>query len=149
VAALGAALSAALLEKLAAQPQTVRRLRAVRHECLRLVDADATTFARVIRATRQHQRPAFRRALKAATDVPARVVLLSHQLQAEGRSTQRLTKPQFQSDVRCALALARAAGEGARALIKTNLIWLGDGAYARRIRRRLPPVSQSHVRSRH
>jgi hypothetical protein len=44
------------------------------------------------------------------------------------------------------MALALAAGESARTLIVTNLNWLNDPAYARRIRHRLQMASRNHGR---
>ena len=146
VAALSAALAAALLEKLIHKPQTVRRLREARQECVALIRRDAETFARVVQATRTKNRPAFARSLKAATDVPCRVFERAQAVQAACRAAQREVKPQFQSDLRCAMALALAAAESARTLIQTNLAWLNDQAYTRAIRRRLQTASQRHGR---
>ncbi len=138
VAALSTALSAALLEKLVANPALGRRLHRIRRDCLQLIEQDARTFARVIQATRKPgNRQAFVRALKAATAVPVRLVRHAHTLQAVSRAAQRRMKPRFRSDLRCVTALARASGEGAQALILTNLAWLGDAAYARTVRRTL------------
>ena len=137
VAALSAALSAALLEKLVHQPSSARRLRRIRRECLALVQRDANAFARVIQATRAQNRPAFRRRLKAAIEIPVHVVEYARALQAACRSARRAVKPQFHSDLQCVRALAAAAEEASRAFITTNLAWLDDPAYARRIRHRL------------
>ncbi|MBI2104758.1 MAG: cyclodeaminase/cyclohydrolase family protein [Candidatus Omnitrophica bacterium] len=137
VAAFSAALSAALLEKLVHDPAAARRLGAVRRECLALLDRDAEAFARVIRTTRRKDRRAFRAALQAATEVPCRVFEHAQRVQAACRAAQQAVKPRFQSDLRCAMAVAIAAGESARTLIHTNLAWLNDPAYAKRIRRRL------------
>ena len=137
VAAFSAALSAALLEKLIVRPHVVRALRHARRECLELIQRDADTFARVIEATRTKNQRAFRRSLQAAIDVPCRVFEHAQTIQAECRAAQRAVKPRFQSDLRCAMALALAAAEGARTLIETNLAWLNDRAYAQTIHRRL------------
>ena len=146
VAALSAALAAALLEKLVHGPRTASRLRRVRRECVALIRRDAELFARVVRATRTKNRRAFERSLKAATDVPCRVFERAQAVQAACRAAQRAVKPQFQSDLRCAMALALAAAESARTLIHTNLAWLDDQAYARATRRRLQTASQRHGR---
>ena len=137
VAAFSAALAAALLEKLIHDPRAARRLGEVRRECLRLLEQDAEAFARVIRTTRRRDRRAFRAALQAATEVPCRVFEHAQGVQAACRIAQRAVKPRFQSDLRCAMAVAMAAGESARTLIHTNLAWLGDPAYTKRVRRRL------------
>ena len=137
MAALGAALAAALLEKLIIQPQAARRLRRIRHACVRLIERDAVTFARVIKATRSKSRRGFRRALKAAIAVPCQVVAHARTIRAASREAVRSVKPQFQSDLRCALALAVAAETAARTLVETNLAWLNDPRYAQAVHRRL------------
>ena len=142
VAALSAALAAALLEKLVVSPSQGKRLRAIRKECVLLIHRDAERFARVIQATRQKRRPAFSRALKTATDVPCRVFEHTQVVQAACRAAQRSVKPRFQSDLRCAMAVAMAAAESARTLIHTNLAWLNDRAYTKRVRRRLQSAQQ-------
>jgi formiminotetrahydrofolate cyclodeaminase len=146
VAALCAALAAALLEKLVIQPQQMTRLRRIRRECLALIQRDAETFARVIQATRRRNRQAFRRSLKAATDVPCQVFANAQMIQAICRAAQRSVKPQFQSDLRCAMAVALAAAESARTLIHTNVDWLGEPAYSRSIDRRLQRLARPHGR---
>ena len=146
VAALSGALSAALLEKLLHEPPAIRRLRAIRRECLALIERDAETFARVIGATRTKRRGAFARALKRAIDVPCRVFEDAQTVQALCREAQRAVKPRFQSDLRCAMAVALAASESARTLIHTNLEWLNDPRYTTQIRRRLQAAGKTHGR---
>jgi len=136
-AALGAALSAALLEKLTTTTAGVRALRVIRRDCVRLIEQDAVRFAKVIEATRAGNRAMFRRSLKTATDVPCRVCEHAQAIQAACRRAQRSVKVQFQSDLRCARALAQAAETSARALIDTNLTWLNDPAYTKTIHHRI------------
>ena len=137
VAALGAALSAALLEKLVFDLRLTRRLRSIRRECLRLIQADAKTFASVIHAVRAGNRAAFRRLLKAATEVPCRIFEHASAIQTECRRARRSVKRQFQSDLKCAEAMANASAQSARALIDTNLAWLKDPRYTTSVHRRL------------
>ena len=137
VAALSAALSAALLEKLVTQPQTGQRLRRIRRECLRLVDRDAAAFARVVASSRSGNQVRFRRALKDAIEIPMRVIAYAQAVRAAGRIARRSIAPRFQSDLRCAMALTDAAATSARALINANLAWLGDRRYAAVLRHRL------------
>ena len=146
VAACGAALSAALLEKLVVTPSLARQLRAVRQDCLQLIHRDAQTFARVIQATRTKNRHAFVRALKQATEVPARVVEHAHAIQTAARVAKRSINVRFQSDLRCAMAFAIAAGTSAEALIDTNLSWLNDRRYTKKVRRRLRAAARRHGR---
>ena len=146
VAALSAALAAALLEKLVAQPAMARRLHRIRQACVALIPRDAEAFSRVIQATRRGNRAVFSRALKAATDVPWQVFAHAQAVQSACRAAQRTIKPRFQSDLRCALALALAASESARTLIQTNLAWLNDTAYSRTMRRRLQSSTSRNSR---
>ena len=146
VAAVSAALAAALLEKLAHRPTLNRRLRRLRTECLFLGRRDGQVFAEVIAATRRNDRRAFVRCLKAATAVPQTVFEHAQTVQAACRAVQRSIKPRFRSDLRCAMALARAAALGAGALIQTNLAWLDEPAYAAQVRRRLRRAAGRHVR---
>lgn len=137
VAALCAALAAGLLEKIVAQAVPARALGRIRRECLGLIQRDADAFARVIRTTERKDQGAFRSSLKTAIDIPCRVFEHAERVQAACRAAQRTVKPQYQSDLRCALAVALAAAESARTLVNTNLAWLNDPAYTRQIERRL------------
>lgn len=144
VAALSTALAAALLEKLSVAQATVIRLRGIRCECLRLVEQDARTFASVIAATRTRRQATFRSRLKAAIDVPCRIVERAQTIQRLAREQAGRIKPQFRSDLQCVSALATSAETAARALINTNLAWLNDPRYRLAIHRRLG----SHARPR-
>jgi formiminotetrahydrofolate cyclodeaminase len=146
-AALSGAVAAALLEKLILKPRTARRLARIRRDCLRLIQQDADAFARVIRTTRRRDRSAFQQALKAATEMPCLVFEHAQAIQAACRSAQRSVRPRFQSDLRCAMAIALAAAESARTLVQTNLAWLNDQRYTARIRRKLQAISSRHGRS--
>ena len=135
-AALGLSLSAALLEKLAHRADDQRRLRALRHLGLRLAEQDAQAFARVIAASR-HGSAGKSKALKQAIDIPCQVYESATRVRAIGRRIARTIKPRFQSDVRCALALAQASAQGAQGFINANLMWLNDRRYASLIRQKL------------
>lgn len=137
VAAASAALAAALLEKLVHEPALIRRLRRVRAECLALSRRDGEVFSRVIEAMRRRDRRRFQRCLKTAIDVPRAVAEHAYGVAAACERAQRRLKPRFRSDLHCAKALARAAALGAQAMIRTNLAWLQDPAYAAAVRRRL------------
>ncbi len=136
-AALTSALAAALLEKVVVEPSVLQRLRRIRRVCVELIQRDATAFAAVIRAIRQQNTRAFRMTLQAATEVQWQVFECARRVGADGTAAQRLVKPRFQSDLRCAMAMARAAEVSARTLIVTNLAWLHDRSYTRAIRRRI------------
>ena len=120
---MSTALAAALLEKLAVQPQAARRLRRIREDCLKLADGDAKAFARVVQAARQEHPRAVHRALRSATDIPRQVFEHAHTVYATCRIIKPRVKPQFHSDLRCAMALAIASAESAKTLIQANLAW--------------------------
>ena len=145
VVALTTAFAAALLEKLTAAARPAERLRRIRRDCLGLVERDAAAFARVIEATRSNDLRQFARCLKAATEIPYRLVRHAAGIQAACRMVERAISPRFRSDLRCAQALARCADASARALIAANLDWLNDAAYAKVMRRRLTLIAHRHV----
>lgn len=147
VAALCGAISAALLEKLIASSRPAQRVSRIRHECTQLIQRDARVFADVVEASRLTDRLVFQKALKKAIETPCRVFECAQSLQHLGRSARRLIKPQLQSDLRCAMAVASAAGNSARVLIQANLSWLNDRRYAKMIRRRLDSVTHRYGRS--
>lgn len=124
------------MEKLARRPQAVAAARAVRARATQLIDEDARAFSRVIRAMSQQPR-LVRPRLKAAIDVPRRVHDDAQRLLALTRGLKRSIPPKYRVDLDCAEAIARAAATSARALILTNLAWLNEPAYARRLRRQL------------
>lgn len=123
-AALSAALSAALLEKLAARPAQRQALQRIRRACVRLIRQDAETFARAVASARSGNRVVFRRRLKAATAVQETVLRHARNVERACGVERRRVKPSFQSDLRCAAALATAAEQSAKALIRANQSWL-------------------------
>ena len=145
VAALSAALAAALLEKLVADPRAARQLARRRRACLILIEQDAKRFARVIEATRTKRHGVFARALKDATEVPCQVYEHAGAVLVACRRARRGIKPKFQSDLKCAMAVASSAQASARALIQTNLTWLNDGSYTKRLQQRLRAAASPHV----
>jgi formiminotetrahydrofolate cyclodeaminase len=136
-AALACALAAALLEKLCRTPRQARAIRAVRLRATKLIEGDARAFAEVIRAQAGGNRRAAARKLRAATKIPATVYRSAHELLALSQPIARMINPKYQSDLRCARAIAQAAAESAKALITTNLDWLGDAEYSRQMRKQL------------
>ena len=126
VAALSAALSAALLEKLTVRPPQRRALQRIRRASTRLIRRDAETFARAVEAMRSDDPAAFRVSLRAATAVQETVRRHARTVETACRAAQRAIAPRFQSDLRCAAALAAAAQRSARALIRANRAWLAQ-----------------------
>jgi len=131
---LSCALAAALVEKLARQQSragggqagrtgsatTARRLRAC---CTRLIEADAKTFAAVVRASARQDRGAIRRALTVATDIPCQVGECAQQVLSIARRIRARVSPSYRVDLDCAQALARAAKQSAQALVEANRAW--------------------------
>ena len=136
-AALACALSASLMEKLSCQASTARASRTIRRECTALIETDARVFRDVIRASAQGSRAGFTRALKTAIRVPWQVFDASRRLQQLAPKIGRHIRPRYRVDLRCAVAIARASGASAKFLVATNLAWLGDRAYSRRLLRRM------------
>ncbi|MBI3319841.1 MAG: cyclodeaminase/cyclohydrolase family protein [Candidatus Omnitrophica bacterium] len=123
-AALSCALSAALIEKLASRPQAIRTARTIRRRCARLIDEDARVFARAVQAMSSQDRHRIRRAMNAAIAVPQEVCASAQRLRRISRQVGKALRPHVRVDLRCADALARAAGDSARALVLTNQAWL-------------------------
>ena len=123
-AALSCALSAALMEKLASRPQTIRTARTIRRRCTRLVHEDARVFAKAVYAMSSHDRRRVQGAMKAAIAVPQEISTSAQRLRRISRQVGNALRPHFRVDLRCADALAQAADESARALVLTNLAWL-------------------------
>ena len=136
-AALTCAVAAALLEKLVSAAAGARSLRSTRTQAARLVQRDAETFARVIKAYYQQDRAAIKRTLKEATEVPLAIAQASAQVLAVARQMKRTIKPRYRSDLTCVEALARASRRAAEAFVSTNLAWLDDPAYTRKVRKQL------------
>ena len=133
MAALSLGLSAALLEKLAHRPEDRKRLNAIWRRSLHLAEQDAVVFARVIAATRTGRRSAVVSALKRAIAVPAQVAKDAGAMQRMGARLRRSIKPRFQSDVRCAIAIAKASETAAQGFVDANRQWLkSSGNHARR-----------------
>ena len=124
VAAYAASLGASLAEKVAAYshhpgaPTARRRAAALRRELARLAEADARSYAAVVRALKW--RRGLATALQGATRVPVRVVQLAAEAQRLAQSLARYGNRQLRSDAWCAAHLAAAGGRAAAAIAKAN-----------------------------
>ena len=83
----------------------------------------------MIRAYYQDNRPAAKQALKRAIEIPVEVYASTQRLLRLAESLTTTVPARYRVDLQCAVALARAAGEAARLLVMTNLVWLGDRTY--------------------
>ncbi len=137
VSALSAALSAALLEKLAcASAQQGARLCSMRQECQKLVLRDAEVFGAVMKALRSHKRAAFVSALKRANAVQWRVFECSLKTKHIAVTQASRVKPALRSDLFCAAVLADSAACTAETFIRANTEWLNDHRYAQTTQKR-------------
>jgi formiminotetrahydrofolate cyclodeaminase len=75
-------------------------------------------------------------ALKQATNVPLGVAERAREVAAIVETLKPITNPNMKSDLTTALALARAAMEGALANVEINLESLKDQAFAEDARKR-------------
>ena len=107
----------------------------VRRRATTLIEEDARTFATVIRAYYQQDQAAIQRTLKRAIEVPLRVHALACRVTEAGRRHRNTVRQKYRVDLRCAMEFAEASRRVAKALVMTNIAWLGDAAYRRRITR--------------
>ncbi len=114
---------------------------AIRRDCARLVARDAATFANVIRAKAAANHVAFCKALTQAIEVPWQICQHAQRLLAYAQTIRTTLHPKYRVDLDCAVALARAARTSGKALVHTNLSWLGDGAYSRVMRHKLAKLT--------
>ena len=143
VAALSAAASAALLEKLVSGSQQGRRLSAVRRECSQLIFRDAEVFSGVVDALRKKDRAGFAAALKRSNAVQWRVFQHAAHLERACEATKDRINPAYRSDLICAYAAAKASALAAEALILANASWLGSPSYLSASRKRLDRVRKN------
>ena len=145
-AALTCAVSAALLEKLLRASSDVRPLRALRMRAMALIEQDAKAFSQVIHAYYRGSRSSAQRKLKVAIEIPLTVYRDSVHLLAVAARSRRLIKPRYRVDLDCAVALANATALASLALVRTNLAWLDEPAFTRRVRAELGRRRDSRAR---
>jgi methenyltetrahydrofolate cyclohydrolase len=171
--AAAAAMGAALLTMVASLPKTRHAsdedrvaleaarlaLTPIQRGLVEAVDADQAAYDSVIAAYRQpkaseaeraERTAAIARALRAATDVPLRVMRLSASaLKAAGDVAAHGHRPAA-SDAAVAITLLRAGLEGARLNVATNIEGLADADYAGAVRdesRRLGDEAEAAARA--
>ncbi|HXZ29341.1 MAG TPA: glutamate formimidoyltransferase, partial [Terriglobales bacterium] len=121
--------------------EALARLAQLREELKAAIDADAEAYKSVVAAYKQAKdaagsNGAVRDALKTATSVPLQVAERAREVGRIAESLRPITNPNMASDLTVALALARAAVEGALANVEINLTSLEDEAFAREVRGR-------------
>jgi len=124
----------------------IARLGPLREELKDAVDADAESYAAVMKAYKLAKGdPAgadavIDGALKVATGVPLGVAEKAHEVAAISESLFAISNPNMKSDLTTAQALARAAITGALANVEINLTSLKDQGFAAEVRRRVKGV---------
>lgn len=155
--ALAAAVGASLLMMVAGLPKTrngsdedrerlaqaAHRLEGVRQSLADAVDEDTAAYNQVVAAYKRPKgsddekaarKAAIQQALRAATEVPRRVVEASLTAIQLGETVAAHGNRSASSDVGVAIALLRAGAEGARRNVDTNLDSLADVGYRETVR---------------
>ena len=156
--ALSSAIGTSLLMMVAALPKTrsgseedrsalgraAAELPEIRDRLAAAIDEDTAAYDAVVAAYKlpkgsddeqAARKAAIQRALRAATDVPLRVVRLSADALAQATAIAAHGHLAAASDVGVAIALLRAGARGARLNVEINVGSLADGAYAAQVRR--------------
>jgi glutamate formiminotransferase/formiminotetrahydrofolate cyclodeaminase len=117
----------------------IARLSVLREELKAAIDADAESYNAVMNAYKQAKQSAdangmIDAALKQATSVPLGVAQRAREVEGAARSLGPITNPNMKSDLSTAVALAKAAIEGALANVEINLESLKDQRFIAEIR---------------
>jgi glutamate formiminotransferase/formiminotetrahydrofolate cyclodeaminase len=121
--------------------EAIARLSELREALKAAIDADAESYNAVMKAYKQAKDSAGKDgiiddALKQATNVPLGVAERAREVVEIIETLKPITNPNMKSDLTTALALARAAMEGALANAEINLESLKDQAFAADARKR-------------
>ena len=121
--------------------EAMARLSELREALKAAIDADAESYSAVMKAYKQAKDSAgkdgtIEDALKQATNVPLGVAERAREVAGIIETLKPITNPHMKSDLTTALALARAAMEGALANVEINLESLKDQAFAADTRKR-------------
>jgi glutamate formiminotransferase/formiminotetrahydrofolate cyclodeaminase len=125
----------------------IARLTVLREELKASIDADAESFNSVMKAYKQAKDAAdgdgiINTALRQATSVPLGVAERAREVAQIAESLKPITNPNMKSDLTTAIALARAAIEGALANVEINLESLKDETFVAEVRRRAAVAKQ-------
>jgi formiminotetrahydrofolate cyclodeaminase len=121
--------------------QAIARLSQVREELKAGIDLDAESFNTVMKAYKQAKDAPdgdslIDTALKQATNVPLSVAQRASEVMSVAEKLKPITNPNMASDLTTAIALGRAALEGAMANVDINLESIKDAAFVADIRAR-------------
>jgi len=119
----------------------IARLGQLREELKAAVDADAESYNAVMKAYKQAREAAdgdaiVDAALKQATSVPLSVAERAREVRDWAEKLGPVTNPNMKSDLTTAVALARAAIQGALANVEINLGSMKDQEFVREMRER-------------
>jgi formiminotetrahydrofolate cyclodeaminase len=119
--------------------EAIARLSQLRQELKIAIDADAESYNSVMKAYKQAKESAnadglIDAALKQATSVPLKVAEQAREVAGIAEKLKPVTNPNMKSDLTTAVALARAAIEGALANVQINLESLKDSAFVAEVR---------------
>src|SRR5438309_783533 len=121
--------------------EAIARLSELREALKSAIDADAESYNIVMKAYKQAKDSAgkdglIEDALKQATNVPLGVAERAREVGAIVETLKPITNPNMKSDLTTALALARAAMEGALANVEINLESLKDTGFVTESRKK-------------
>jgi glutamate formiminotransferase / formiminotetrahydrofolate cyclodeaminase len=123
----------------------IGRLTELREELKAAIDADADSYNAVMKAYKQARDGTtvdgtVDTALRQATSVPLEVAERAHEVARLADELGPITNPNMKSDLTTAVALARAAIEGALANVEINLQSLKDAGFVTAVRKRAEAV---------
>jgi glutamate formiminotransferase len=123
----------------------IARLSQLREELKAAIDADAASYSAVMKAYKQAKESAnadgiIDAAMKQATTVPLSVAERAREVAGIVEKLLPITSPNMKSDLTTAVALARAAMEGALANVDINLGSIKDVAFIADIRKKADAV---------
>jgi glutamate formiminotransferase / formiminotetrahydrofolate cyclodeaminase len=121
--------------------EAIAKLSRLREELKFAIDADADSYNLVMKAYKSAKESAngdaaISAALKQATSVPLGVAEKAVEVAEIATNLKPITNPNMKSDLTTAIALARAALEGALANVEINLASLKDEAFVTEMRKR-------------
>ena len=117
--------------------EAIARLSQLREELKSAIDADAESYNAVMKAYKEAKQSAncetlIEAALKSATDVPLGVAKKSQEVSRIAERLRGITNPNMKSDLTTAVAVSRAAIEGALANVDINLESIKDADFVSR-----------------
>ena len=127
--------------------EVIVRLSQLREELTAAIDADTESYKSVMKAYKEakvsvNADEIIDAALKQATRVPLGVAEQAKEIAEIAEKLRPITNPNMKSDLTTALALARAAIEGALANVVINLESVKDGAFVEEVRKRVSAIHQ-------